>query len=144
MKAIENDRLYFWHVLFEITGCNKGITVLDIMFLIRSISNATFSLPWKYPILERTENNLYWLSDGICPKTPCFLHSIANQSMEDKFPYEIRQEGRRKNFKKSLEFFNFKLHITDLLSSLWRESNMTKVFYCCVIFHSMAVMENVR
>lgn len=84
MEAIADDRMYIWHAFFGIAGCNNDISVFEASLIVGSIANATYPLTCEYNIDNIRRNKSYWLCDGICPKAPCFLQSILNQSTDDQ------------------------------------------------------------
>lgn len=97
MEAIADDRLYIWHAFFGVAGCNNDLKVLEASPLISMISKGIYPLPMEYTVGEMRRNKPYWLTDGIYPKYPCFLHSILNPANEDESYFAGRQEGRRKD-----------------------------------------------
>lgn len=47
MEEIADNRLYFWNVIFEVSGCNNDITVLEASHLIELIVYGNYPVCFK-------------------------------------------------------------------------------------------------
>ena len=75
------DRLYSWYALFGIAGSNNDLMVLYASPLVGMIENGNYPLLCEYSVMGTVRKKPYWLTDGINPKYPCFLHSIIKPSI---------------------------------------------------------------
>lgn len=141
MEAIADDRLYFWHAFFGVPGSNNDINALEASPLFGLMSNGEYPPACEYVIGEEKRNKPYWLSDGIYPKYPCFLHSVLNPCTKDEKYFAAVQEGRRKDIERAFGVLQAKFHIVAVPSRLWKKEDMCTIMYCCVILHNMVVSQ---
>lgn len=141
LEAIADDRLYIWHAFFGIPGCNNDITVFDSSTIPGKMASGEYPNRAEYTICGEKRNKPYLLADGIYPRGPLFVHSIANPATEEESMYAACQEGRRKDVERAFGVLQSKFHIIAVPSRLWSSGKMTDVIDACVIIHNMVVCE---
>lgn len=83
MKALSGNRLFFWHTILEVPGCNKDVTFFNASTIPRKMSDGTYPCSTECTVNGERRNKPHQLCDAIYPKSLLFLHSIANPSDEN-------------------------------------------------------------
>lgn len=92
MEAVSDDRLYLRPIFFVMAGCNNDVTAFNAFIISGKISAGTYPRPVVYEVGTEKRNKPYLLCDGIYPKAPLFLHSVANPTIDDESFFVPRQE----------------------------------------------------
>ena len=92
-------------------GASNDINVLNNSILLSKTASGTYPLPFKYTINGQEPHIPYWLSDGIYPKWPRFVHFIAEPGTAKEKFFSTRQESERKDVERALGILQAKWYI---------------------------------
>ncbi|CDF35116.1 unnamed protein product [Chondrus crispus] len=107
------------------------------------IASGTYPPPLQYIINGQERNIPYWLVDGIYPKWPCFVHSIAEPGTPKEKLFSNRQESERKDVERAFGVLQAKWHVIARPGRFWNIDFMHKVMKSCIILHNMCVEDRV-
>lgn len=102
LEAIRDDRIYFWHVIFEMAGCNIDISVFNAFTISERMRLGAVSLLLSYKIENVWKNKPFVFCDEVVWRAPFFLHSVSNAARENKAFFSARQGRRRKEIDRSI------------------------------------------
>ena len=139
LEAIADQSLWIWHAFFGMPGCNNDINVLEASPLLNNIANGSYPPPVEYSIMGVKRNVPYWLADGIYPKWPVFVHTVAEPLTEKEKCLTRHQEAARKDVERAFGVLQSKWNIISRPGRFWSTSFMHDVMICCIILHNMCV-----
>lgn len=82
-------------------------------------------------------NKTYWLSNGIYPKVPCFLHSVVKPSNQNKYYVVGRLGGCSRDTEHAFGVLQAQFNISAHPSRLWSKSDMNNIRYACIVLKKM-------
>ena len=141
LEAICDLSLWIWHAFFGMPGSLNDINVVEASPIINKIAAGTFPSPCEYRIAGVRRNMPYWFSDGIYPKAPFFILSIAEPvAMREKLFASI-QEDVRKDIERAFGVLQAKWNILCRPSKLMSVDTMEVIMRCAIILQNMCVEE---
>lgn len=81
----------------------------------------------------------YWLADGIYPKWPVFVHTVAEPISEKEKCMTRSQEADRKDVERAFGVLQAKWNIISRPRRFWSTEYMHDVMQCCILLHNMCV-----
>ena len=144
LEAICDPDTYIWYWFFGELGSLNDLNVLEKSTIVGSILNGMMDLrlpqELHYCINGTVRDYLYFLVDGIYPKSPIFISTIsdATPGSKDKL-FATYQEAVRKDIERAFSVIVKKFDI--LSRSIWfrRKDVIRNVLHTCIILHNMTV-----
>ena len=139
LEAIADSTLWIWHAFFGMPGSCNDINVVEASPLVANIANGTFPPPTEYEICAQRRHIPYWLSEGIYPKWPVFVHSVSFPKTGKEKCLAKMQESRRKDVERAFGVLQARWHIVARPARFWTVPRMKQVMRACVVLHNMMV-----
>ncbi|XP_020262269.1 uncharacterized protein LOC109838223 [Asparagus officinalis] len=108
-------------------GSNNDINVLQSSNLFDKLAHG-IAPPANYTIFGKDYDTCYYLADGIYPKWPTLVQTIAQPQGPKKQYFAAMQEGYRKDMERAFGVLQDKRVLHDIMTA-------------CVILHNMIVVD---
>ena len=141
LEAICDRSLWIWHAFFGMPGSLNDINVFEASPIINKIASGVFPPPCEYRIGGVRRNKPFWFSDGIYPRAPFFISSIAEPTTMKQKLFASIQEAIRKDIERAFGVLQGKFNIISRPSKFFTIETMADVMRCSIILHNMCVEE---
>jgi hypothetical protein len=142
LEAAVSYDLWFWHSYFGLPGSLNDINIVHRSPLMHELVNGT-AHQVAFTVNNTVHHLPYWLADGIYPRWPVFVKTIADPQGAARKLFAERQESTRKDVERAFGVLQSRFAIVKNPGRQWSSARLHSIMNTCIILHNM-ICENER